>query len=51
MDDHIIELLREGKVDAKMAQTIIEDKSLLREFLLEQQREAKRKKSRAGRIT
>jgi twitching motility protein PilT len=47
MDDHIIELLREGKVDPKVAQTKIEDKVALREYLLEQQKEAKRRKTRA----
>jgi len=47
MDDHIIELLREGKVDPKVAQTKVEDKAVLREYLLEQQKEAKKRKSKA----
>jgi twitching motility protein PilT len=36
MDEHIIDLLRGGKIDPKVAQVKIEDKTLLREFLLTQ---------------
>ena len=38
MDEHIIDLLRQGKIDPKVAQVKIEDKGLLREFILEQKR-------------
>ncbi|RJP17640.1 MAG: PilT/PilU family type 4a pilus ATPase [Candidatus Abyssobacteria bacterium SURF_5] len=45
MDEHIIELLRSGKIDPKVAQVKIEDKALLREFIVEQKRgEEKRHK-------
>jgi len=46
MDEHIIELLREGKIDQKVAQVKIEDRGLLREFMIQQKKaEAKRKKA------
>lgn len=38
MDEHIIELLRADKIDPKVAQVKIEDKGLLREYLLEQRK-------------
>jgi twitching motility protein PilT len=45
MDEHIIDLLKAGRIDPKTAQVKIEDKGLLREYLGEQQREeGKRKK-------
>jgi twitching motility protein PilT len=48
MDEHIIELLRANKIDPKVAQVKIEDKGLLREYLLEQRKgEEKRKKEQA----
>ncbi len=48
MDEHIIELLKGNLIDAKTAQTKIEDKGLLREFLVEQKKESeKRKKEQA----
>jgi twitching motility protein PilT len=46
MDEHIIELLRAGKIDPKMAQNKIEDRGLLREYLVEKKKaEEGRKKS------
>jgi twitching motility protein PilT len=50
MDEHMIELLKQGQIDPKMAQVKIEDKSLLRDFLAQQKKEeAKRKKDRGKR--
>jgi twitching motility protein PilT len=49
MDEHIIELLREGNIDSKTAQVKIEDKALLREFLAEQNKEDKKRKDRGKR--
>jgi twitching motility protein PilT len=46
MDEHIIELLRGGLIDPKMAQTKIEDRGLLREFLIEQKKGEQKKKHR-----
>jgi twitching motility protein PilT len=46
MDEHIIDLLRAGNIDPKMAQTKIEDRGLLREYLVEKKKaETGRKKS------
>jgi twitching motility protein PilT len=39
MDEHIIELLNANKIDPKMAQTKIEDRGLLREFMAKQKQE------------
>jgi twitching motility protein PilT len=44
MDEHIIDLVRQGKVDIKTAQIKIEDKGLLREFLLEQKKQDEKRK-------
>jgi twitching motility protein PilT len=50
MDEHIIELLKAGKIDPKMAQVKIEDKGLLREYMTEQKEEGeKRKKGQSRR--
>ena len=52
MDEHIIDLLKAGKIDPKVAQVKIEDKSLLREFLVEQKKqEEKRKKEESKKRT
>ena len=39
MDEHIIELLKAGKIDSKTAQTKIEDRGLLKEFMSQQEKE------------
>jgi twitching motility protein PilT len=39
MDEHIIELLKEGKIDPKVAQVKIEDKALLREYFIEKKKQ------------
>jgi twitching motility protein PilT len=49
MDEHIIELLKASKIDPKIAQVKIEDKGLLREYLLEQRKEDDKRKRAAGR--
>jgi twitching motility protein PilT len=51
MDDHIIELLKQGAIDAKTAQTKIEDRALLKEFLAEKDKGREQGKKRRGRRT
>jgi twitching motility protein PilT len=51
MDEHIIDLLRAGKIDPKMAQNKIEDRGLLREFLVEQKKGEQGKKKLRGKRT
>ena len=51
MDEHIIDLLREGKIDAKTAQTKIEDRGLLKEYLEEQKKAETKGKKRQGKRT
>ncbi len=51
MDEHIVDLLREGRIDAKTAQTKIEDRGLLKEYLEEQKKAEAKAKKRAGKRT
>ncbi len=51
MDEHIIELLKAGKIDPKMAQTKIEDRSLLREYLVERKKAEEQRRKRQGKRT
>ncbi|MBI4832761.1 MAG: type IV pilus twitching motility protein PilT [Candidatus Lindowbacteria bacterium] len=48
MDEHIIDLLKAGKIDAKVAQVKIEDKGLFREYLVEQKKLEEKQKKEAG---
>ncbi len=48
MDEHIIELLREGKIDHTVAQVKIEDRGLLREFMIQQKKAEEKRKKAAG---
>ncbi len=48
MDEHIIELLRQDKIDPKMAQVKVEDKALLKEFLTQKHEEEERRKKARG---
>ncbi len=51
MDEHIIDLLRTGKIDPKMAQTKIEDRALLREYLIERKKAEEQRRKQEGRHT
>jgi twitching motility protein PilT len=51
MDEHIIELLKAGKISSKTAQTKIEDRGLLKEFMAQQKKEKKRWRKEQGKQT
>ncbi len=51
MDEHIIELLKAGQIDVKVAQVKIEDRGLLREYLLQKKQEEEKQKKQKSKRT